>query len=57
MEPTSQFARWREETQQVKKLTNALARLVLGRDKSKWSEEWFDVEPNAKPNNEDDIIW
>lgn len=57
IEPASQFVRWRGETKQVTKLTNALARLVLGRDKSKWSDEWFDVKPNAKPNNEDDILW
>lgn len=47
-----QLARWRQETKQVKKHTEALARLLLGRDKSKWSE--------AKPSgsrDDDDILF
>lgn len=46
-----QLARWRQETAQVKKHTEALARLLLGRDKSKWSE----AEPSGSPkDNEPD---
>jgi hypothetical protein len=50
IQPPLQFARWRQETAQVKKHTEALARLLLGRDKSKW--------PEAKPSgsrDDDDI--
>jgi hypothetical protein len=43
-----QFARWREETKQVKKHTEALARLILGRDKSKWS----DAKPSGSPDDD-----
>ena len=43
LEPPSQFERWKRETKRVKKLTNALARLILGRDKSKC--------PDAEPKD------
>lgn len=43
IEPPSQFERWERKTKQVKKHTNALARLLLGRDKSKC--------PDAEPKD------
>lgn len=48
IQPPSHFARWRKETRQIKKLTDALARLVLGRDKSK-----CDAKPSAKGDSDD----
>lgn len=49
IEPSSQFERWKKETTQVKKHTEALARLLLGRDKSKWS----DAKPSGSRDDDD----
>jgi hypothetical protein len=47
IEPPSQFEQWERKRKQVKKHTNALARLLLGRDKSKWSK----AKPSGSPED------
>ena len=49
LEPPSQFERWKRETKQVTKHTEALARLILGRDKSKWT----DAKPSGLRDDDD----